>query len=190
MSTQIDIIRELKEPGQGSWVRIGGIGKASTGTLHGHYRFSARSVNLTWQLGANHQRTAKVTIRSLRPFANELETKTKVKSLFAGFLLLACDGVGDLPREDTEFFRFCARKFLEITRIDTLVGITVYKNVINTPKGGRHFVILAYLLSHRRRYHSSYCCSRIAAHAELRSEIGLGTPFQRISGETRRRHHV
>ena len=58
--------------------------------------------------------------RSLRPFANELETKTKVQSLFAaGFLLLVCDGLGNLPREDAEFFRFNARIFLEITPVDT-----------------------------------------------------------------------
>ena len=136
MSTQIEIIRERREPGLGSWVRIEGIGKASTGTLHGHYRFSARRVNLTSQLGANHQRSAKVPFRSLRPLANELETKTKVKSLFAGFLLLACDGVGDLPRDGTEFFRFCARIFLEITPIDILTTITVYKNVIIVQKRG------------------------------------------------------
>ena len=125
--------------------------------------------------------------------ANELETKTKVKSLFAaGFLLLMCDGLGNLPCEDAEFFRFSARIFLEITPIDTLVEITVYKNVINIPKKRRHFVIFrpTPLLSHRRRYHSSYCCSRIAAHAELRSKIGLGTAFQRISGETQRRHQL
>jgi len=61
---------------------------------------------------------------------------------------------------------------------------------MSVPKEGRRFVILAYLWSHRRRYHSSCCCSRIAAHAELRSEIGLGTAFQRISGETRRRHQL
>jgi hypothetical protein len=129
--------------------------------------------------------------RSLRPFANELERKTKVKSLFAaGFLLLACDGLGDLPREATEFFRFSARIFLEITPIDALILITVYKKVIIIPKEARHFVILAYLLSHSWRYHSSYYCSRIAAHAELRSEIGLGAAFQRISGETRRRHDL
>jgi hypothetical protein len=136
MLTQIDIIRKRGEPGQGSWVRIGGIGKASTGTLDGHYRSSARSVNLTLQLGANHQRSAKATSRSLSPFANETETKTKVKSLFAGFLLLACDGVGDLPREDAEFFRFNARIFLEITPIDALVVITLYKKVISIPKEG------------------------------------------------------
>jgi hypothetical protein len=121
--------------------------------------------------------------------ANELETKTKVKSLFAeGFLLLGCDGLGNLPREDADFFRFSARIFLEITLIDIRIVITVYKKVIIVPKEGSHFVIMAYLLSHGGRYHSSYCCSRIAAHAELRSEIGLGTAFQRISGETRRRH--
>jgi hypothetical protein len=123
--------------------------------------------------------------------ANELETKTKVENLFAaGFLLLMCDGLSDLPREDAEFSRFSARIFLEIKPIDILVAITICKNVITTPRKKRHFVILAYLLSHRQRYHSSYCCSRIAAHAELRSEIGLGTTFQRISGETRRRHQL
>jgi hypothetical protein len=63
--------------------------------------------------------------------ANALETKTKVKSLFAaGFFLLVCDGLGNLPRGDAEFFHFSARIFLEITPIDTLVIITVYKQVI------------------------------------------------------------
>ena|SRR5438132_498744 len=136
MLMQIDIIRERKEPGQGFWVRIGGIGKASTGTLHGHYRSFARSVNLTWQLGANHQRSAKATSRSLSPFANESETKTKVKSLFAGFLLLTCDGVGDLPRERPEFFCFCARIFLEIRPIDIRMVITLYEKVIIFQKRG------------------------------------------------------
>jgi len=69
--------------------------------------------------------------------ANELETKTKVKSLFAaGFLLLACDGLGNLPREDADFFRFNARIFLKITPIDTLVEITVYEKVIIFQKRG------------------------------------------------------
>ena len=136
MSTQIDTTRERREPGLGSWVRIEGIGKASTGTLHGHYRFSARRVNLTWQLGANHQRTAKVTFRSLRSLANELETNTKAKSLLGGFLLLACDGVGDLPRDGTEFFRFCARIFSEITPIDSQIKITLHKRVIIFKKTG------------------------------------------------------
>ena len=66
--------------------------------------------------------------------ANELETKTKVKILSAaGFLLLVCDGFGNLPREDAKFFRFSARIFLEITPFDTLVKITVYKKVIIIP---------------------------------------------------------
>jgi hypothetical protein len=191
MSTQIDTIRESREPGQGSRVRIKEIGKASTATLDDRCRFSPRSVNLTWHLGANHQRTAKAMFLSLRPLTNELETKTKVKSLFAAsFLLSACDGLSNLPREEAEFFHFSARIFLEIPPIDTLVLITVCKNVIGIPKERRHFVILDYLLSHRRRYRSSYCCSRIAADAELRSEIGLGTVFQRISGETRHRHQL
>jgi hypothetical protein len=72
--------------------------------------------------------------------ANKLETKTKVKSLFAGgFPLLVCDGLGNLPREDAEFFRFSAPIFLEITPIDTLVRITVYKNVTRVPKRGEAF---------------------------------------------------
>jgi hypothetical protein len=71
--------------------------------------------------------------------ANELETKTKVKSRFAaGFLVLACDGLGDLPREDTKFFRFSARIFLEITPIGT-IRITVYKKVVFIPEGGEAF---------------------------------------------------
>jgi hypothetical protein len=123
--------------------------------------------------------------------ANELETKTKVKSLFtAGFLLLVCDALGDLPLEDTESFHFCARIFLEITRIDIQKVITLHKKVINIPKEGRHFVILAYLLSDKWRHHSCYCHSVIPVHPEFLSEIGLGAAFQRFSGETRVQHHV
>jgi hypothetical protein len=181
MLTQIDIIRERKEPGQGSWVRIEEIGKAPTATLDDPLlvlRGKRQSHMAIWR---KSPKNTEGNVPLAASVANELETKTKVKSLFAaGFLLLVCDGLGNLPRE----------YFLEITPIDTLAVTTVYKKVINIPKEGRHFVILAYLLSHRRRYHSSYCCSRIAAHAELRSEIGLGTAFQRISGETRRRHQL
>jgi hypothetical protein len=43
-------------------------------------------------------------------------------------------------------------------------------------------VILAYSLSDAWRHHSCY--------AELRSEIGLGAAFQRVSGETQVQHHV
>ena len=50
-----------------------------------------------------------------------------------GFLLLVCDGFGNLPREDAEFFRFSARIFLEITLIDIRIVITVYKKVIIIP---------------------------------------------------------
>ncbi len=53
-----------------------------------------------------------------RHFADELETKTKLKSLFAGLLLLACNGLGDPSHEYTEFLRFSARIFLEIKPID------------------------------------------------------------------------
>jgi hypothetical protein len=182
MSAQIDIISERREPVQGSRVRTEEIGKASTATLDDRYRFSARSVNLTWRLCVK---------RSLRPFANELETKTQVKSLFAaGSLLLACDGLGDLPLEDTESFRFCARIFLEITPIGIQIIITLYKKVIIIQKEGRHFVTLAHLLSDKWRYQCCYCHSVIPVHPELPSEIGLGAAFQRFSGETRVQHHV
>jgi hypothetical protein len=76
----------------------------------------------------SHTATSRKTLA--RPFADEFETKTEVKSLFVGLLLLACDGLGDPPREDTEFFRFNARIFLEITPIDIQNKITVYKQVI------------------------------------------------------------
>jgi hypothetical protein len=191
MSTQIDIIRKRGEPGQGSWVRIKEIGKASTATLDDPllvFRDKRQSHTATWH---KSPKNTEGNVPLAASVANELERKTKVKSLFAaGFLLSVCDGLGNLPREDAEFFHFSARIFREITPIGTLLVRTLYKNVIIFPKEGRHFVILAYLLSHRRRYHSSYCCSRIAAHAELRREIGLGAAFQRISGETRRRHHL
>jgi hypothetical protein len=191
MSTQIDIIRKRREPGQESWGRIEEIGKAPMATLDDPLlvlRGKRQSHMATWR---NSPKNTEGNVPLAASVANELETKTKVKSLFAGgFLLLVCDGLGNLPREDAEFFRFSARIFLEITPIDTLEVITVYKNVISIPKKRKHFVILAYLLSLRRRYHSSYCCSRIAAHAELRSEIGLDTAFQRISGEKRRRHQL
>jgi hypothetical protein len=191
MATQIDIIRKRRESGQGSWVRIEEIGKAPMATLDDPLlvlRGKRQSHTATWR---KSPKNTEGNVPLAASVANELETKTKVKSLFAaGFLLLVCDGLGNLPREDAEFFRFSARIFLEITPIDTLVIITLYKNVTTIPKEGRHFVILAYLLSHRRRYHSSYCCSRIAAHAELCSEIGLCAAFQRISGETRRRHQL
>src|SRR5271167_2586259 len=77
MSTQIDIIRKRGEPGQGFWARIEEIGKAPTATLDDRYRFSARSVNLTWQLSANHQRTAKVMFRSLRPLPRNWRRRRK-----------------------------------------------------------------------------------------------------------------
>jgi hypothetical protein len=189
MATQIDIIRKRREPGQGSWVRIEEIGKAPMATLDDPLlvlRGKRQSHTATWRKSPKNTE-GKVPLAP--SVANELETETKVKSPFAAaLLLLVCDGLGNLPREDAEFFRFSARIFLEITPIDTLVEITVYKNVITTPREKRHFVILAYLLSHRQRYHRSYCCSRIAAHAELRREVGLGAAFQIISGETRRRH--
>src|SRR5690349_9298896 len=73
MSAQIDIISERSELGQGSWVRLEEIGKASAATLDDRYRFDAQSVNLTWPLCVR---------RSLRPITDESEMKTEVKSLF------------------------------------------------------------------------------------------------------------
>jgi len=103
----------------------------------------------------------------VRPFADELETKTKVKSLSAGLLLLMCNGLGDPSHEATAFLGFSARIFLEITRIDIKHKITLYKKVIIISKG-RHFVILACLLSDGWRYHACDCLSRIPVRAELR----------------------
>ena len=115
MSKQIDVVSERREPGKGSGVR------GSTAISDDRYRFSARSVNLT--LANSHKTFA-------RPFADQLETKTEMKNLFEGLIILACDGLGDSSREDTEFFRFNARIFLEITPIDIQSTITVYKTVI------------------------------------------------------------
>ena len=176
MSAQIDIISERSELGQGSWVRLEEIGKASTATLDDRYRFAARSVNLTWRLCVK---------RSQCPFADELERKAARKRLFAGFLLLPCDSFGDLPREDREFFRFSGRMLLEISAVDTQIVTTLHKKVINIRKRGRRFVILADLLLDRWRYHRCYCFSRIPVHAELRGKIGLGAAFRYISGGTR-----
>ena len=116
MSAQIDIVSELREPRQGSWVRIEEIGKASTATLDDCYRLSTPSENLAWRFGAK---------RPPRRFAKELQPKTESEKFFAGFLLLACDGLGDLPREDTESFRFSAR-MQKISAVDTQDITTVY----------------------------------------------------------------
>ena len=181
MSAQIETISERSELGQGSWVRLEEIGKASTATLDDRYRFAARSVNLTWRLCVK---------RSQCPFADELERKAAVKSLFAGFFLLGCDDSGDLPREDTEFFRFSARMLLENSAVDTQIMTTLYKKVIIILKRGRCFVILACWLSDRWRYHGCYCLSRILVHAELRTEVGLDAVFRHIFGEMRNQHHL
>jgi len=110
MSAQIDIILERREPGQGSWLA------ASTSTSDDRYRLSARSVNLTWRL----------RVKTLAcPFPDELATNTEAKRLPAGLLLLAFPS-----REDTEFFCFSARTFLETMPIDIQYKITVYKKVI------------------------------------------------------------
>ena len=176
MSAQIDTISERSELGQGSWLRIEEIGKASTATLDDRYRFAARSANLTCLLCVR---------RSLCPFADESEVETEVKSLFAGFFLLGCDDPGDLAHEDTEFFGLSARMLLEISAVDTQIVTTLHKTVISILKRGRRFVILADLLLDRLRYHRCYCFSRIPVHAELRGKIGLGAAFRYISGETR-----
>jgi len=131
MSAQIDIISERSELGQGSWARSEEIGKASTAILDNRYRFAARSVNLTWPPCVR---------RSLRAITDESETKTEVKSLFAGFFLLGCDDLGDLPREDTDFFRISTRIFLQILPIDIQIMTTVYKKVIICPKRGGAFL--------------------------------------------------
>jgi|SRR6516164_2407431 hypothetical protein len=114
MSAQIDIISERSELGQGSWVRLEEIGGASTVTLDDRYRFAARSVNLTWPL-CGKMLAASICRRSEKSFSS--------------FLLLACDGFGDVPRE-REFFPFSARMLLEISAVDTQMITTVYKKVI------------------------------------------------------------
>src|SRR6516164_6380360 len=104
MSAQIDTISERSERGQGSWLRIEEIGKAWTATLDDRYRFAARSANLTWPLCVR---------RSLRAITDESETKTEVKSLFAGFFLLGCGRpwrctarrLGDFPHQRTKASR-------------------------------------------------------------------------------------
>jgi hypothetical protein len=154
---------------------------ASTATLDDRYRFSARSENLAWRLCVK---------RSLRLFADQLERKAAIRRLIGGSLLLVCDGFGDLPREDREFFRFSARMLLEISVVDTQKETTVYKKVIIILNRGRRFVILSYLLSDRWRYHSCYGFSRIPVHAELHTEVVLDAVFGRISGETRSEHHL
>ena len=105
---------------------------ASTATLDDRYRFSARSENLAWRLCVK---------RSLRPFADELERKAAKKRLFAGFFLLGCDDLGDLPREDREFFRFSGRMLLEISAVDTQIITTLYKKVINSFIGAKSYGI-------------------------------------------------
>ena len=135
MSTQIDIIRRRIEPGQGCCVRIEEAVKAPTPTLDDPllvFRDKRQSHTATWHKSAKN---TEGNVPLAASVANEFETKTKVKSLFAaGFLLSVCDGLGNLPREDTEFFRFSARIFLEITSIDTLVTTTVCKNVMKFQK--------------------------------------------------------
>ena len=136
MLTQIDIIRKRGEPGQGCWVRIEEIGKAPTATLDDPplvLRGKRQSHTATWR---KSPKNTEGNVPLAPSVASELETKTKVKSLFAGFLLLACDGVGDLPRERPEFFCFCARILLEITPIDIRIIITLYEKVIIFQKRG------------------------------------------------------
>ena len=131
MSTQIDIIRRRIEPGQGRCVRIEEAVKAPTPTLDDPllvFRDKRQSHTATWH---KSPKNTEGNVPLAASVANEFETKTKVKSLFAaGFLLSVCDGLGNLSREDTEFFRFSARIFLEITSIDTLVTTTVCKSVM------------------------------------------------------------
>jgi hypothetical protein len=121
MSAQIDIITECREPGQGSCVRVEEIAKASTPALDNRYRFAARSVKVTWRL---------CTKSSLRPLADELETKAKVKNLFARLLLLACGGLGDLSLGNIKVFCFDDSKISRVTAIDIPYKITIYKKVI------------------------------------------------------------
>jgi hypothetical protein len=123
MSAQMHIILERSELGQGSWVRLEEIGKTSTATLDHRYRFAARSVNLTWPLCG---KTLAASIwGSEKPFSS--------------FLLLACDGLGDVSREGREFFPSSARTLLEISAVDTQILITLYKKVIIILKRGRVF---------------------------------------------------
>jgi hypothetical protein len=124
MSAQIDIISERSELGQGSWVRLEEIGRASTVTLDDRYRFAARSVNLTWPL-CGKMLAASICRRSEKSFSS--------------FLLLACDGFGDVPREAGSFFPFSARTLLEISAVDTQIITTLYKKVIIFLNRGRAF---------------------------------------------------
>jgi hypothetical protein len=101
MSTQIDIIRKRREPGQGCWVRIEEIGKAPPATLDDPLlvlRGKRQSHMATWR---KSPKNTEGNVPLAASVANELETKAK--SLFAaGLLLLVCDGLGNLPREDAE----------------------------------------------------------------------------------------
>ena len=78
MSAQIDIISERSELGQGPWVRIEEIGKASTATLDDRYRFAEPNVNLTWPLCVR---------RSPRPFAEEVKVFFQASSFWRATVL-------------------------------------------------------------------------------------------------------
>src|SRR5271166_6898273 len=111
MSTQIDIIRKRGEPGQGSWVRIKEIGKSSTPTLDDRYRVYARSVNLTWQLSANRQRTPKVMFRSLRPLPMNWRRRRKCKVFLQQASSFWCATVLAIYRAKTRSFSASTREY-------------------------------------------------------------------------------
>jgi|SRR6516165_9443159 len=111
MSTQIDIVPERRKPGQGSWV--GG----STATFDDRYRFSARSANLICRIA--------------RDVADKF--KMEVKNFWQAYSFWRATVLA-IHRTKTRCLRFSARIFLEITRIDILYKIIVYKKVITFSK--------------------------------------------------------
>jgi hypothetical protein len=111
MSTQIDIIRKRREPGQESWGRIEEIGKAPMATLDDPLlvlRGKRQSHMATWR-GSPKNTEGNVPLAA--SVANELETKTKVKGLFAGGFLLLVWTVLAIYRAKTRSFSASAREY-------------------------------------------------------------------------------
>src|SRR5260370_42239394 len=111
MSRQIDIIRKRREQGQGSWVRTEEIGKAPTATLDDPLlvlRGKRQSHMATWR---KSPKNTEGNVPLAASVANKLETKTKVKSLFAAGFLLWCATVLAIYRAKTRSFSASAREY-------------------------------------------------------------------------------